>query len=225
MIRLESETKTESSSGDHKLYKKAIANLYEVYVGDFCAASAKELSEIFYELNCATDKDELILRIDSFGGSIDELIRFKNIIDNKFNNRTSSYLDPKGYSCGAFIFCLANKRIVYKDSAIMFHSWSGWLFGKSNEISQQFKFNDVYLKNFISSILLKFFSKDEINALENGADYWFSIDEMCERGIATHCVIDGVEITAEEYLKTKKPQKTKKGRSVKVKDSKKVKKK
>ncbi len=37
-----------------------------------------------------------------------------------------------------------------------------------------------------------------------GKDFWMDTKEMCKRGIATHVIVAGEELTAEEYLNRKK---------------------
>ena len=46
-----------------------------------------------------------------------------------------------------------------------------------------------------------------------GQDYWMGTKEMCKRGIATHVIVNGHELTADEYLKElKKKKKLKKNK-------------
>jgi len=58
-----------------------------------------------------------------------------------------------------------------------------------------------------------FLSKDEFEQMLIGKDYWMDSRELCKRGIATHVILEGEEITAKEYLKilkkTKKSNKKK----------------
>ncbi|HHS91855.1 MAG TPA: hypothetical protein ENK82_00765 [Campylobacterales bacterium] len=41
-----------------------------------------------------------------------------------------------------------------------------------------------------------------------GQDYWMGTKELCQRGIATHVIYDGKEVTAKEYLKHLKQKKS-----------------
>lgn len=55
-------------------------------------------------------------------------------------------------------------------------------------------------KLFFQSILIGM-SQEELDQMTNGKDFWFNAKEMCQRGIATHVVVRGLEIPAKHYLK------------------------
>jgi ATP-dependent protease ClpP protease subunit len=76
--------------------------------------------------------DETEIRIHSTGGYVSEGSQFYNLIKNKFNKRTTTILDSRGYSMGAIIFCMGDKRIVTPRSDIMFHDYSAGFAGKCN---------------------------------------------------------------------------------------------
>ncbi len=126
-----------------------------------------------------------------------------NIIQERFYARVVSYLDNYGYSMGALLFCMADKRVVYEYSDFMFHTYSSGIVGKSGEIKDRFKHINKKLKKFFKEIIVNkgFLSKSEFKQMLLGKDFWMDTQELCRRGIATHVILEGQEITAEEYLK------------------------
>jgi len=226
--------KKELSSEQHTLYvemiperKKVIdkdKNIYEiipkhkryrVYIGRF-RELRKGLHSVFNELREAKSTDHIEFKISSGGGMVLEGQQFYNLIQEKFNGRTTAYLDNHGYSMGALLFCMTDKRIIYPYSDLMFHNYSGGAIGKGGEIKARIKHYTKTLEQFFYDIIVEqgFLSEDEFNQMLVGQDYWMDAKELCKRGIATHVIVEGQEITAKEYLKVlkkkKKSQKKKK---------------
>ena len=185
---------------------------YRIFIGRFFELK-RGLHTVFNELKNAKEYDTLELIIDSNGGIVNEGMQFFNIMLEKFPDRTTAYLDNHGYSMGALLFCMANKRVIYPYSDIMFHNYSGGAIGKGGEIKSKVKHTDRLLRKFFYDIVVEqgFLTKSEFEKMLIGQDYWMDTKQMCKRGIATHVVANGKEITAKEYLKElKKSKKDKK---------------
>jgi len=223
-------SKKELNSEQHTLYYEVIEekkklidkskNLYEItpkhtnyriFIGRFFELK-RGLHAVFNELKNAKEYDMLELIIDSNGGFVNEGMQFFNIILEKFPNRTTAYLDNHGYSMGALLFCMANKRVIYPYSDIMFHNYSAGAIGKGGEIKSRVKHRDKLLRKFFYDIVVEqgFLTKYEFEKMLIGQDYWMDAKQMCKRGIATHVIVDGKEIEAKEFLKLLKKRKKEK---------------
>jgi ATP-dependent protease ClpP protease subunit len=221
--------KKELSSEQHTLYSELIAeqkkvvnkekNLYEltpkhrryrVYIGRFFELK-KGLHSVFNELREAKENDYLEFMINSGGGFVQEGMQFYNIIQEKFYGRTVAYLDNRGYSMGAMLFSMADKRVIYPYSDFMYHNYSGGAVGKGGEIKARIEHSDKKLKEFFHDIIVKqgFLSEEEFKQMLVGQDYWMGPKELCKRGIATHVIVSGKEITAKQYLKLLKQERRK----------------
>jgi len=219
--------KKELSSEQHTLFIEAVnekkiavdksKNLYEVvpkhknyriFIGGFKELK-KGLHAVFNELLQAQECDTLEFRINSRGGFIIEGQQFYNIIEEKFPNRVTAYLDNIGYSMGALLFCMASKRIAFPHSDFMFHNYSGGAFGKGGELKSRIKHSSKVIEQFFYKLIVEkgFLSKSEFEQMLIGQDFWMNTKELCKRGIATHVVVDGKELTAKEYLKSLKKKK------------------
>ncbi len=219
--------KKELSSERHTLYSEVVAErkkvidqerrLYEitpkhtryrVYIGRFFELK-KGLHSVFNELKSAKSHDILEFVIDSGGGFVNEGMQFYNIMQEKFYGRTVAYLDNKGYSMGAMLFSMADKRVVYPYSDFMYHNYSSGSVGKGGELKSWFKHNSKRLEEFFHDIIVKqgFLTEDEYAQMLVGQDYWMDTKELCKRGIATHVIVEGKEVTAKEYLKALKREK------------------
>ncbi len=219
--------KKELSSEQHTLYiesvneKKSVIdkskNIYKIvpkhrnyrlFIGRFKELK-KGLHAVFNELLQAQENDTLEFRINSGGGFIVEGQQFYNIIEEKFPNNVTAYLDNVGYSMGALLFCMASKRVVFPHSDFMFHNYSGGAFGKGGELKSKIKHRSKVIEQFFYDIIVKkgFLSKAEFEKMLIGQDFWMDTKELCKRGIATHVIVNGKELTAKEYLKYLKKKK------------------
>ncbi len=236
--------KKELSSEQHTLYSEVIAenkrvvnkekNLYEVtpkhkryrvYIGRFFELK-KGLHSVFNELREAKEHDYLEFMINSGGGFVHEGMQFYNIMQEKFNGRTVAYLDNRGYSMGAMLFSMADKRVIYPYSDFMYHNYSGGAMGKGGDIKARIDHTHEHLNNFFYNIIVKqgFLTEDEFEKMLVGQDYWMGAKELCKRGIATHVIIAGKELTAKQYLKELKQEKrAKKEAKIKKENEQKVK--
>ncbi len=236
------DSKKELSSEQHTLYIEAVPEKkrlidkersiyeiipkhkrYRVYIGRFFELK-KGLHSVFNGLREASNRDYLELMINSGGGLVNEGQQFYNIIQEKFYKRTIAYLDNMGYSMGALLFCMADKRVVYEYSDLMFHTYSHGSHGKGGEVKSHVEHTSKKLEKFFYNIIVKrgFLTKDEFRKMVIGQDYWMNTKELCKRGIATHVILEGKEITAKEYLKKikKKKKKTQKKEETTIEESK-----
>ena len=112
----------------------------------------------------------------------------------------------------SYTFCMGDKRIVTQRSDLMFHDYSGGARGKAGEIEAQVKHTAKHLRKFFKDIIVEggFLTNKEFKQMLIGKDFWFDHKELLKRGIATHILIDGKEITAKKYLKNLEKKKNNK---------------
>jgi ATP-dependent protease ClpP protease subunit len=179
--------------------------IYKLYVGDF-AEEANNLHPIFNTLAKAEPEDCLEFHIDSNGGSVNEGKLFFNAINN-FNKENVAAMLSSGYSMGALLFCMPDIRIVHEFSDLMFHDYSGVLYGKAGDMESSHKHNSSHLRNFFKRFTLDkgFLTQEEFDMLLIGKEFWMDTEEMCKRGIATHVKTQFGTISAESYLESLNP--------------------
>ena len=176
--------------------------IYTLYIERFKELK-RGLHSVFNELRQAGKEDVLELRINSGGGSVNEGLQFYNLMREKFPKRTHAYLDNHGYSMGALLFCMADRRVVYPYSDLMFHNYASTVSGKGGELKSRLEHRDSLLQQFFKDMIVEkgFLSDEEFEEMIIGKDFWMGVEEMCKRGIATHVVYHHEEIKAKKYLK------------------------
>jgi len=198
-----------TQSQTHTLFTKnnvITTKNYTLYLNEIQNTDNK-IHNVYNSLRSADKDDTLTLRISSPGGFVTECQNIVNIMRNVFYKRTTSYIDSHASSAGAIIFLAADKRVIYKNSRIMIHNYSGAYFGTYKKMKTRINFDEKHVIGFLKSIINPrkkgFLSKSEFKEMIDGKEFWFRADEMLRRKIATHIVINGEELTAKEYLKGK----------------------
>jgi len=178
--------------------KKIIKN-YILFINGF-DNQIPDFHDILNDLYNAGPEDELELKIMSSGGLVTECQQIINVMQNKFPKRTIAYIESHASSAGAFTFVAADKRVIYWNSRIMFHNYSGGYAGSYQSMKDGIDFDSKHIIGFLS-IAKRFFSKKEWKKLIEGKEYWFTAEDMLKRGIATHIIIDGIEYDSVKGLK------------------------
>ncbi len=218
---MESKKSSDISSTEHTLFVKHIPEqkkllnrdkktyqiepkyrIFTVYV-EKLSEFKRGLHGVLNELRGASKDDKLELRINSDGGLVNEGKQFYNLLQEKFHNRCIAYLDNRGYSMAALIFCMAKRRVIYPYSDIMFHNYSSGYRGKGGEIVSRVEHTDKDLIRFFKYLVVEkgFLTPQEFENMLIGQDYWMDAKEMCKRKIATHVIYKGKQIKAKKYLK------------------------
>lgn len=195
---------------EHSLFikdKPEGGKLYKLYLEDFMEAGT-QVHELIDTLSEAEPEngDELQIHINSNGGSISDGLRIIGNVKEFFGSSITVYLDRTGKSMGALMFISFDKRVARIDGELMFHTYSNFLFGKGTEIDSQSEHMKELFTELMDTYLIKpkFFTKQEVERMIDGKDYWFRIEELCKRNLVTHVLSDGVEIPSPMYLDYKK---------------------
>ena len=181
--------------------EKPAYTIYRVYIDDFMEFE-KGLHALWNELDEAGPTDILELRINSHGGLVNEGAQFYNVAKNKFKGRVTTILDNCGYSMGALTFCIGDKRIVNERADLMFHDYSGGNGGKGGEMQSRQEHTAKFIRKYFHDVIVRpgFLTEEEFEQMKVGQDYWMDVVQLCERGIATHVLVEGKEIKASKYL-------------------------
>lgn len=159
--------------------------------------------------------DRINLIFNSPGGLVSEGRALINAVLGT-NADIQTELLSEASSMAAIMFCIGDRRIIYENSSLMFHNFSGGISGKGHEMKD-------YIKHAVKNLALFFkghvigLSDDEIDQMMHGKEFWFGAKALSERGIATHVSIDGTLVPVKRYLKAlKKAKKLAKKQDIKI---------
>lgn len=161
------------------VYENPTSKTYNIYL-------TNNIDEVFnyhyfFEtLRKASKDDKIIIHINSQGGYIDTTLQIINVM-KQCKAEITTIIEGEACSAGSVIFLAGNKRLVREHSLMMCHYYSGGIKGKGNEMISRAKFEDEFFKKFFRKIYKGFMTKDEIERMIGGEDFWFDADEVKER--------------------------------------------
>lgn len=175
-----------------------IVNSMTMYLSEF-NESKINLAALLNDLKHFGPEDKIKLIFNSPGGLISEGRALINAVLGTRADIQTEILSEAS-SMAAVTFCIGDRRIIYENSSLMYHNFSGGFVGKGHELKDYIKHVTKNIGLFTKAYILGL-SSEEIYQMIDGKDFWFGAKEMCKRGIATHINIDGIEIPAKQYLK------------------------
>lgn len=191
-----------------------VVNVATVYFSDF-TESRINLARMLNEFSSLTPDDKINLIINSPGGYAREGKAFINTIQ-RTGALINTELLAEAASMAALMFCIGSNRVIYENSSIMFHTFSGGYSGKGNEIKDYANHATKHMESFFKALIIGL-DEVEIQKMFDGKEYWFDAKKMCQRGIATHVSVHDLLIPAKKYLKLlKKVKKTAKKLNIKI---------
>lgn len=190
-------------------------NEYSFYISHF-DEHPSNISRFMNQIRDIQPDDFVDVFINSNGGYVNEGKTIINGLESTGATLTT-YLTANAYSMGSVMFCVGHRRVVYENSSLMYHHYSGGAFGKGGEMEDQIAHSQKNIKSFFKAYVLGL-SDEEIQQMFDGKDFWFDCEELCQRGIATHVCLEGELIPADIYLKALKKtrKKVKKKHGVKI---------
>ena len=205
----------QGSSTPHNLFITTVeqSNHYRLFV-DNIVHEGYEIHSILDALHNSTEQDSLEARINSGGGAVKYGQQFINVIRDRFKGRSMTIIESEASSMAAILFMVGHHRVIYPHSILMVHDVSIQSHSKASEHAKYMKVFMKTMFRYFEEIFRDYMTPKEIKIMFKGEDFWFNAKEMCRRGMATHVIVDGETLTAEEYLilikKPKKPKKIKK---------------
>ena len=91
------------------------------------------------------------------------------------------YIEGNCMSAASVIMLAGNCWYVYPHSCVMIHCWSGWNYGKWNELQSAHEFDKKIREKQFRAIYKNFLTEEEIDKLIEGTDYWLDYEETMRR--------------------------------------------
>lgn len=161
---------------DNDAPKVYTINLFHVI--DWDAIKYKPYFDVFEK---ARENDEIIIYLNSPGGSVETLNMFLNAIRIcKCKNIIARVNDARS---AAAILALACDKIMFNENAtLMFHTFSMWgVHGKEQELMSEIQHSAKNYKKMVEKYLQRIMSQEEIEEMANGKDFFFNEEEATKR--------------------------------------------
>ena len=79
---------------------------------------------------------------------------------------------------GALLFLCGHEMIIHDHAQLMFHTYSGGVFGKGSDIRGQTDATEDWFRIIANDICYPFMSKKEIQRMLKGEDFWFQTEQI-----------------------------------------------
>lgn len=128
----------------------------------------------------AREEDVIIFYFNSPGGSVHTLNLFINAL-RRCKSKTVIARVNYAASAAALLALFCDNIEFNTNSTLMLHTYSSLLYGKGQEIESEMIHNKSEFEKLIRFICSKILSKEEIEELLNGKDFYFNGEEAIKR--------------------------------------------
>lgn len=185
--------------------EKTLATLLSVYiVGEI--DEAEEYLEVFDKIRSAGELDIIRIHINSPGGYLHTAIQFMRCMRE---SRAKIVISVEGECMSAATLLMLNGHEfeISPHSLVMCHTYSTGMRSKGNEIRDRVKFDDEWSKKLFAEAYEGFMTQEEITAMIDGKDFWFTAEQTVERiGRRLAHINAAEEVTVPETALVEKPK-------------------
>lgn len=137
-------------------------------------------TEMIHQIRTAGQNDVVHVHLNTPGGMVATGVQIISAM-RASSGHIVTHLEGEACSMGALLFLTADEMVVYDDSLLMFHNYSGSAFGKGHELTASIEATNKWYTKLASTICTPFLEKDELKRIFDGADLWLLSDEVEER--------------------------------------------
>lgn len=158
------------------VFTRPVGNIFDFYLNSNIEGPDKYV-EWNHIIRSSTERDIIYLHINCYGGDVMASIQLMRAMAESQAQIIAS-VEGACMSAATFLFLIADSFEISEHSMFMFHNYSGFSFGKGNEMRDQIHHEDKWSRHLLDSIYADFFSPEEINSIADGKDYWMTPDEV-----------------------------------------------
>lgn len=161
----------------YMMYESAnVARELNIYISDEFAEPLL-YCEMIHVIRTATPNDTIYIHLNTPGGRLDTGVQLISAIRSS-EGRIITVLDGVAHSMGALLFLCGHEMIIHDHAQLMFHTYSGGVFGKGSDIRGQTDATEDWFRVIAYDICYPFMSKKEIARMLKGEDFWFQTEQI-----------------------------------------------
>ena len=177
--REDEETPEDKDRPYHFYQQKMLARQLHYYLSGPIEEPSK-YTEMIHQIRSATPNDIINIHLNTPGGQVATGVQLISAI-RASQGHIVTHLEGEACSMGALLFLTADEMVVYDDSILMFHNYSGGAYGKGHEIISTIDATNRWYTKLIRTVCTPFLTEEELDKLFNGADLWMLSDEVEDR--------------------------------------------
>lgn len=137
-------------------------------------------TEMIHQIRTAGQNDIVNVHLNTPGGLVSTGVQIISAM-RATQAHVVTHLEGEACSMGALLFLTADEMVVYDDSLLMFHNYSGGAFGKGHELIAVVEATSKWYSKLARRICSPFLSDDELQKIFDGADLWLLSDDVERR--------------------------------------------
>lgn len=179
MYKITGEEKSVLGSVVDGVFARPTGNVFDFYLNG-TIEGPESYVEWNHLIRTASENDVIYLHINCYGGDVMSSIQLMRALSESRAQVVAS-VEGACMSAATFIFLIADAFEISDHSMFMFHNYSGFTFGKGNEMKEQIFHEEKWANNLMKTIYKGFLTEEEINEIQNGKDYWMAPEEVGKR--------------------------------------------
>lgn len=136
--------------------------------------------EMIHRIKMASAEEMIYIHLNTPGGHLDTGVQIVNAMQSSQAHIVCS-VEAESHSLGTLIFLAADEFIVHDNCIMMFHNFSGGVFGKGHEQISQVQATQEWYTSLCRKLYVPFMTEDELERIIKGEDLWFTSEEIRER--------------------------------------------
>jgi ATP-dependent protease ClpP protease subunit len=169
--------------------------------------------DMVHAIRMAGSEEAVVIHLNTNGGNLATGVQLVNAIEAS-QAHVICIVEGECHSLGTLIFLAADEFMVHDHCMMMFHNFSGGVFGKGHEQMSQLQATQEWFSTLARKLYIPFMTEEEFQKILDGQDMWIQSDEIRKRLLTmVKCIEDEKEESGELLLEDKKPRKKRAAKS------------
>jgi ATP-dependent Clp protease protease subunit len=170
-------------------------NIYHYYISGYIE-DPTQYTEMINRIHTAMESDTIYMHLNTVGGDMSTGIQLMNAMTSTPAHVIAS-IEGEVSSMGTMIFLSAKEFMVHENSLLMFHNYTGGVWGKGHEQVAALESATKWTEEFMHRIYIPFMTSEEVDRLIKGEDIYMHPPEIIYR-LNTMLKIRQLELEAEQ---------------------------
>lgn len=173
----EEEHEEEKEEKPYSFYQQKLMTRQLHYYISGAIEDPSKYTEMIHQIRTTSPGDVVHLHLNTPGGLVSTGVQIISAM-RASQGHVVTHLEGEACSMGALIFLTADEMVVYDDSLLMFHNYSGGAFGKGHEMTASIEATNKWYSKLANTVCTPFLTDAELTRIFDGADLWMLSDEV-----------------------------------------------
>lgn len=163
----------------HYFEQQVVSRIHHFYISQAVEEPSKYV-EMIHIIQVSGPDSVIFIHLNTPGGALDTGIQLVNAMQSS-NAHIVCSLEGQVASLGTMIFLAADEFVVHDNCLMMFHNYSGGVFGKGHEQIAALEATTRWVEEIMKRLYVPFMSEEEFERVKRGEDLYFHSEEVRKR--------------------------------------------